>query len=261
MNKFTFFLFFLLTGLGIENASAQLPRMTTNISLVDLSQQLLLAAKTQEPTDSLVKLLAESPEPFLTAQLVTDDQKKAFWINLYNAFTQILLSRNPDKYASRNSFFSDPQIVVAGEKLSLDKIEHGILRHSKVKWGLGYLNKWFPGSFEKKNRVNKVDYRIHFALNCGAKSCPPIAFYKPEQLQKQLDMATKVYLKGESEYQEDQNRVYVPVLLSWFRGDFGGIKKVKELLKKLMIIPHDKNPAIIYKKYDWELFLANYKNE
>ncbi len=259
MNKLKKIILLLLISLGTENATAQSPAMTTDTHLVDLSQQLLLAAKTQEPTDSLVKILAESTEASLAAQLVTDDQKKAFWINLYNAFTQIILSKNPDKYASRNSFFGDPQIVVAGNKLSLDKIEHGILRHSKVKWGLGYLNKWFPASFEKKTRVNKVDYRIHFALNCGAKSCPPIAFYKPEQLQKQLDVATSVYLKGESEYKADQNKVYVPALLSWFRGDFGGIGKIKDLLKTLSIIPSEKNPSIVYKKYDWELFLENYK--
>ncbi len=235
--------------------------MPTQVALSTISQQLLLAAKTQEPTDSLVGILKSSTEADLEAQLITDDQKKAFWINIYNAFTQIILSKNPDKYDSRNSFFGDKQINIAGRKLSLDDIEHGILRHSQIKWGLGYLHKWFPSSFEKKNRVNKVDYRIHFALNCGAKSCPPIAFYNPDQLQKQLDVATSVYLKGESAYKADEDKVYVPALMGWFRGDFGGKKNMKLLLKKLSIIPADKNPTIVFKKYDWQLFLENYKNE
>lgn len=235
--------------------------MTTQVNLTDVSQRLLLAAKTQEPTDSLVALLQSSTDADLTTQLITDDQKKAFWINIYNAFTQIILSKNPEKYTSRNKFFGDKQINIAERQLSLDDIEHGILRHSQVKWGLGYLHKWFPSDFEKKNRVNKVDYRIHFALNCGAKSCPPIAFYKPDQLQKQLDLATSVYLKGESEYNTNEDKVYVPALMGWFRGDFDGKKNMKLLLKKLSIIPADKNPTIVFKKYDWQLFLENYKTE
>jgi hypothetical protein len=231
------------------------------VSLIETSQQLLLAAKTKEPTDSLAAILKNIPEAELEKQISTDDQKKAFWINIYNAYTQIILSKNPDKYKKRSSFFGDKQIAISSRKLSLDDIEHGILRHSKVKWSLGHLNKLFPSSFEKANRVEKVDYRIHFALNCGAKSCPPIAFYKPEQLEKQLDVATQVYLKGESEYKETEGKVYVPALMGWFRGDFGGKKKMKALLKRLLIVPADKNPSISFRKYDWNLFLENYKNE
>lgn len=234
---------------------------TLGVNLIEISQQLLLAAKTKEPTDSLVAILQSITETELEKQVVTEDQKKSFWINIYNAYTQIILSKNPDKYKKRSSFFGDKQIIIAGKKLSLDDIEHGILRHSKIKWSLGYLDKLFPSSFEKKNRVNKVDYRIHFALNCGAKSCPPIAFYKPAQLNKQLDVATQVYLKGECEYKEEENKVYVPALMGWFRRDFGGKKKMKELLKKLSIVRADKNSSVRFKKYDWNLFLENYKNE
>ncbi|MEO5647891.1 MAG: DUF547 domain-containing protein [Chitinophagaceae bacterium] len=145
--------------------------------------------------------------------------------------------------------------------LSLDDIEHGILRRSKIKWSLGYLNKFFPGSFERKNRVNKVDYRIHFALNCGAKSCPPIAFYKPDQIDKQLSLATKTYLKGDAIYSGDNNSVGLPALMGWFRHDFGGKKKMKTLLKALEIIPENSDPKIHFNKYDWNLFLANYAEE
>lgn len=232
-----------------------------DVNVMATSQSLLLAAKTQAATDSLQSILKHISVADLQQQLLTDDQKKAFWINIYNANTQIILSKNPEQYKNRSSFFGSKQIFIAGQQLSLDNIEHGILRHSKVKWSLGYFNKLFPSAFEKKNRVDKVDYRIHFSLNCGAKSCPPIAFYKPEQLNKQLDMATKVYLKGECEYKESENRIYVPALMGWFRRDFGGKTKMMQLLKELAIVPSDKNPAIRFKKYDWNLYLANYKNE
>jgi hypothetical protein len=232
-----------------------------NVSLIETSQQLLLAAKTHEPTDSFVTAVKNISEETLSQQLINDAYKKAFWINLYNAYTQVILSKNPDKYKNRSSFFSDKQIAIADRKLSLDDIEHGILRRSKVKWGLGHLNKWFPSDFEKQQRVDTVDYRIHFSLNCGAKSCPPIAFYTPEQLDKQLDMATKVYLVGEAEYNEAENTMALPAIMGWFRGDFGGKKKMVELLHTLQIVPKEKNPSLKFKDYDWNLFLENYKTE
>ncbi|MFZ8458418.1 DUF547 domain-containing protein, partial [Staphylococcus aureus] len=89
---------------------------------------------------------------------------------------------------------------------SYDDIEHGILRKSSIKWSLGYAKKWFPSTKEKLLRVNKVDYRIHFALNCGAKSCPPIAFYDDAKLDAQLDIATKAYLIGSVTYDSNANK-------------------------------------------------------
>jgi len=248
----------LLTFIFLKDSFAE-KSMTDTIDLIQTSQKILLAAKRHEVTDSLTAILTNIPASDLENQLTDDNHKKAFWINLYNAYTQILLSKNPGMYQKRSSFFGGRQIAIAGQKLSLDDIEHGILRRSKVKWGEGYLNKLFPSGFEKKNRVDTVDYRIHFSLNCGAKSCPPIAFYRPEQLDKQLDVATKTYLKGESEYNSSENSIYLPTMMSWFRGDFGGKKKMKELLRKINVLTPEQDPVIKFKKYDWNLFLENYK--
>lgn len=231
------------------------------MDLTALSQQLLLAAKTNKPVDSFTTVLSNTTEARLGDQVSTENQRKAFWINIYNAYTQIILTKNPDQYKNRNGFFTGKQIVIAGRRMSLDDIEHGILRRSKIKWGLGYINKFFISAFERKHRVNSVDYRIHFALNCGAKSCPPIAFYKPEQLEQQLDIATAVYLQGECEYDEAANKLWVPAVLRWFRGDFGGKKKIVLLLKQWSVIPENKNPSISFKKYEWNLVLGNYQHE
>ncbi len=114
---------------------------------------------------------------------------------------------------------------------------------------------------KKKNRVDTLDYRIHFALNCGAKSCPPIAFYQPLQINKQLDLATQAYLAEDVEYDEAKNTVLLPAIMGRFRGDFRGKKKMVSLLKQLKIIPENKNPAVSFSKYDWNLFLENYKTE
>jgi hypothetical protein len=83
------------------------------------------------------------------------------------------------RLSNKKSFFTVKQINVANKQLSLDEIEHGILRRSKIKWSLGYLNKLFPSAFEKHQRADKADYRIHFALNCGAKAVRRLLFTSP----------------------------------------------------------------------------------
>lgn len=227
--------------------------------LVQLSQDFMYAAKTGDETTAYISQLKNISMPDLLSTIKTDEDKKAFWINLYNAYTQVALKSNPAQYEKRRKFFGNKFIEIAGQRFSLDDIEHGILRRSKIKWSLGHLNKLFPGKTEKALRVDRLDYRLHFTLNCGAKSCPPIAFYKPESINQQLDLATKVYLRGEAEYDEASNTVKLPTLMSWFRRDFGGKKKMIELLRQLSIVPADRNPGIKFKKYDWTLYLKNYK--
>ena len=228
--------------------------------LVQLSQEFIYAAKTDEETAGFIMQLKQLTLDDLQATIKTDDEKKAFWINLYNAYTQAALKKNPEQYKNRGKFFGNKFIEIAGQTFSLDDIEHGILRRSKIKWSLGHLNKLFPGKTEKALRVDRLDCRLHFALNCGAKSCPPIAFYRPENINQQLDLATKAYLKGEAEYDEATNTVKLPTLMSWFRRDFGGKRKMITLLKQLTIVPQDKTPKIIFKEYDWTLYLQNYKS-
>lgn len=259
--SFTLFCFLTCFMTHLSFAQREINQNNIQMDLIQTSQKILLAAKRHEATDSLTALLRQISDADLQNQLTDDNHKKAFWINLYNAYTQIILSGNPALYKERSSFFGGRQIHIAGKDLSLDDIEHGILRRSKVKWSLGYFNKLFPSAFEKKHRVDTMDYRIHFSLNCGAKSCPPIAFYRPEQLDKQLDMATKTFLKGESEYDTASNTIYLPTMMNWFRRDFGGKNKMKELLRKIQVLLPGQDPVIKFKKYDWNLFLENYKNE
>ena len=142
----------------INNSSAndRVGKNIAGVSLIETSQQLLLRVKTHEATESLEETIKNTSGKTLKQQLKDDNHKKAFWINIYNAYTQIILSKNPGRYKKRNSFFSMRQIDIAGERLSLDDIEHGLLRHSKIKWRFGHLNKWFPTVFEKEQRVDIV---------------------------------------------------------------------------------------------------------
>ncbi len=229
-------------------------------TVVQLSEQFIYAAKTGTNTASLIDSLQALKYDSLLHQLTTDDAKKAFWINIYNGFTHVFLDKNPKQYKKRGRFFGAKQITIAGKLFSLDAIEHGILRRSKIKWSEGYLNKWLPSKTEKDLRVDTLDYRIHFALNCGAKSCPPIAFYNAAKINQQLDVATKAYLFGEVTYNASNNTIELPTLMSWFRHDFGGKKQMLKLVKQLGIVPVDKQPKINFKKYDWNIYLNNFKS-
>ena len=213
-----------------------------------------MGADTRPQLDSLAIV---SPQ-VLVDELQTEDEKLAFWLNVYNAYIQIKLKENSGQYVKRSQFFSTKSIVIAGQKLSLDAIEHGILRHSKTKLSLGYFTKWFPNTFEKTHRLKAVDYRIHFALNCGAASCPPIAFYKPEIIGKQLDLATKNYLAQEVVFDTTTNTVTVPKLMLWFKADFGGNKGVLKILKEQGLLAPNAKPKIKYKDYNWNLELNKY---
>ncbi len=228
--------------------------------VLSIAEEFNLAIKTDdhEQGETLKLELEAVSEDSLFAQLNTENKKKAFWLNIYNAYIQYFLKQNAQLYQKRGAFFRKKRIIIAGRKLSLDDVEHGIIRRSKVKMTLGYTQKWFPGRFEKRFRLDTLDFRIHFALNCGAKSCPPIAFYNWKQMNDQLELATKNYLKGECTYNETENKVIVPKLFSWFRGDFGGKKGTIKILKTYDVLPAKSQPKIEFKPYNWALELENY---
>jgi thiol-disulfide isomerase/thioredoxin len=228
-------------------------------TLIKLSQDFMYAAKLNEDVTAFIDQLKNLSFDELIKNISNDDEKKSFWINLYNGYVNSSLHKNPDLYKDRGEFFSAKNIIVAGKTFSLDVIEHGILRRSKIKWSLGYFNKLFPNKTEKALRVRHLDKRIHFALNCGAKSCPPIAFYNAENIDQQLNVATKAYLTGEASYNATENKLYLPAIMGWFRRDFGGKKKMINMVKSLNIIPEKANPSIDFKPYDWTLNLENYK--
>jgi hypothetical protein len=259
MQMFKLFTFFICFVFHMD-LNAQTVMQTPDY--IKLSQQLLYAVKTGEDSATRwMQQLEKAEAGTLEQQLHNDDVKTAFWLNIYNTWVQWLLQQHPERYKNRSSFFTDKQIRLAGKSLSLDDIEHGILRRSRTKWSFGYIGKLFPGAFEKQFRVARVDKRIHFALNCGAKSCPPIAYYAPEKIHTQLDLATKNYLRGEVEYNAEKNVAYLPAIMSWFRADFDGKKGMRKLLRQYAIIPNEKQPKIRFKPYNWDLFLNNYTTD
>jgi hypothetical protein len=223
-----------------------------------MSEEFLQRIKLGKDTKEIQKMLANTTLNQLENALHTDAHKLSFWVNIYNAYIQVILSKNPELYENRNEFFNKAQIEIAGETISFAKIEHGIIRKSQWDLGLGYIRKWFPNKFERKLRVENQDYRVHFALNCGAKDCPPVAIYQVKLLDAQFNKGTANYLKKTSEYDKTKKEVAVTSLFSWFRGDFGATSGVKRILKEFEIIPTTKEIDLIYKDYDWSLDLNNF---
>jgi hypothetical protein len=216
-----------------------------------ISAELLVAIRTGDTSraNRLWTGLADLDQEQLSASLTDDATRTATWLNLYNAATQRLIETDPERFSSRLRFFRRPAAIVAGQALSLDAIEHGLLRRSRWKVGLGWLGNPFPGRFERRFRVDAVDARIHFALNCAAASCPPIAAYDAGRLDAQLDLATRAYLAAT--VRREPRRLLVPRLFLWFMGDFGGPRGVRRFLERHGV--ETGRARLRFARYDWSL--------
>lgn len=232
-----------------------LQAQTVDKSMIELSEKLLYAVKTEQPTDSIIGQLATHSANDLSRKLSNDKARKTFWINIYNACYQLLATKKGPK---ASHIFSEKAIRFSNVAFSLDEVEHGILRRYRWKYSLGYLPQLFPGRVIKQLAVDTLDYRIHFALNCGAKSCPPIAFYSYDQLDDQLTLATTAYLNQESAVDSVNRIVIVPKLMQWFKGDFSGSTGIRAILTTYL--GQDVSGySIQYRDYDWSEDLRKYK--
>jgi hypothetical protein len=230
---------------------------TRTTDLVDdplaLAHEYLRAVRVGESPTPYEAALRDLPRERLRAALETDDARLAFWTNVYNAAVQSVLGASPEAFEARNAFFTAPLVTVAGERLSLDDVEHGLLRGSRPKWGGGYVQNPFPGAFERAFRVRERDWRVHFALNCGAAACPPVAAYDADRIDEQLDLATESYLGQEVRYNPVADLVRVPRLLLWFVGDFGGRSGIRDILREYDCVPEGASPGLRFRGYDWTL--------
>lgn len=162
---------------------------------------------------------------------------------------QIKALKNPESFKNRDSFFKKADNKIGGQYVSLDDVENGILRRKTTE-----KSKDFVADL----RVDKLDNRIHFTLNCGASSCPPIAYYNHKDLDAQLQIAEKFFVTSNSKFNKNQNTLTTSEIFKWFESDFGGREGVLKLMKKYGIIPSNAQPKIEYEKYNWNLDLDNY---
>ena len=230
--------------------------MENETTSIELSGKLLLSVKMQEDTLALELQLKNNSIQQLTNELVSDNAKKCFWINLYNSFYQIMVNRSN---GNTKGIYKRKEIIIGQVAFSLDEVEHGILRRSRFKWSFGYLPNPFASQLITSLGVDQIDYRIHFALNCGAKSCPPIAFYTLQGIDKQLNEAMYSFILSETAIDHNTNTITTSKILFWYIGDFGGAKGVRKIISKVFEMDLTKY-TIKYSFYNWEAALYNFKD-
>lgn len=159
---------------------------------------------------------------FDLAQLKTDDEKKAFWINIYNVLIVHGVVELKIKKSVREVFdyFSRIAYQINGIRFSADEIEHGILRANRKHPGKGKA--MFAARDKRKiYSLEDFDPRIHFALVCAASSCPPISFYSADKIDRQLDQAAKSFMnRGGIELDKKENILYLSQIFKWYKKDF-----------------------------------------
>lgn len=200
------------------------------------------------------------------AHIITRNERLAFWLNLYNA----LVIDGVITYGVRHSvaegrlgvlaFFRRAAYGVGGLRFSCDDIEHGILRGNR---GHPVLpGRQFGASDPRRaSIIDLPDARVHFALNCGSGSCPPIGVYEADQIDAQLTLATRSFLDQEAALEKLRGELRLPRIFRWFARDFGGRPGIVAFL--LHYLPEDDRRAWLeaqgpharlgYHRYDWSL--------
>lgn len=210
---------------------------------------LLNAVKQKQRSERvrIQNILAETALDIAQEELKTDQERIVFWSNIYNAYFQInAVKSGLDLKNARKDFFRGKHITVLSIALSLDDIEHLILRRSKVKLGFGFVPRLITTPWEKALRVNRLDYRIHFVLNCGAVSCPVIYPLNIENFEEDLNVATYDYLWQEVKVNAPNKRIVLNQLFLFYLADFGRSKGLKRILIRYGLLKEDQI------RYKWQ---------
>ena len=173
-------------------------------------------------------------------------EQLAYWINLYNALTvELVLSRFP--VASIRDINISPGLLARGpwgaklatvenEKLSLDDIEHRILRPI-----------W-------------QDERIHYAVNCASLGCPHLqpAAYTGETTAAQLDKGAKEFINHMRGVTLTAGKLKVSSIYVWFQEDFGGdaeglMEHWRQFANPPLAAALEKYQGGLTHDYDWRL--------
>jgi hypothetical protein len=195
------------------------------------------------------------------ASIHGDAARIAFWLNLYNARLLHALALRPRRghLLRHRRMFRRNAYVVGGIPYSLDAMEHGVLRRNRRPPAA--LRRVLPRRDPRIDAApSTVDPRIHFALNCGAASCPPIRSYAGRELDRQLSAATRSYIAAEVHVDRSRTTLVLPALLKLYRRDFGDRADQLEFVSR-HLAPQDRewvrrNAARLrtrYDRFDWTM--------
>lgn len=177
---------------------------------------------------------------------LTRPQQMAYWINLYNAATlDVVLDAWPvssitkiDSPILQRGPWGRKVVTVQGRRLSLDDIEHRILRPT---WR---------------------DVRIHYAVNCASLGCPNLAAkpYRAETLQAMLDEAARAYVNHSRGFARVGGKLVASNIYSWYQKDWGSEAAVLAHARKYA---NPKTAALLGQaksiddyRYDWSINAA-----
>lgn len=172
----------------------------------------------------------------------TNNEKLAYWINTYNAYTIELILRHWPITGIRqvsgriqmpfvNSPWDIPIIPAGDAEITLNDVEHRILRKQ----------------FE--------DPRIHFAIVCASKSCPNLRSeaYTANLIDQQLNDQAIKFINDPSKNVIEQDTIRISRIFQWFRGDFEKNHSLVDFLNQYSNRPIDKKVVIRHLEYDWSL--------
>lgn len=195
--------------------------------------------------------------PYCTKEDLGDRPHQiAFWINLYNALILhgVLHYKVSGSMLRDIGFFRRVAYNVGGMRFSADDIEHGVLRGNRRHPYLPFTQ-FAKGDPREMMSIEDPDPRMHFALVCGARSCPPISAYDGEQLDAQLDLATAAFINGiGAQFDPEAKILFLSRIFKWYAGDFGGREGALRLVDQYL----DTSVAIAgarirYLPYDWSV--------
>lgn len=165
------------------------------------------------------------------------EEQMAFLINAYNAFTvEKILTRYPDIRSIWDfgkifgNPFKDEFFMLLGRKMSLDGIEHGVLRK------------------------NYREPRVHFAVNCASVGCPMLReeAYVAARLERQLEEQAVRFLSDRSRNRYRDGRLEVSKIFDWFKEDFEPRQAYFKRYAKALGYPGGEVP-LTFLDYDWSL--------
>lgn len=207
---------------------------------------------------------------------MSEAQRFSFFVNIYNAMiidAVCALGPAENTPAARTAFFSGAsgaRYNICGLTFSPDDVEHGLLRANTAhpsKQALGEIHYFADDDPRSQLAVSKLDPRLHFILNCGAMSCPPIAVLGNDP-DRALQLAAAGYLAAEvsvtvtsesvSETSDATSAVQssctlnLPKLLLWYGNDFGAdLKQRLDQILSMCSAPHREELEGQLRKFGW----------
>lgn len=156
-------------------------------------------------------------------QLATDDQKKAFWLNVYNGICcYFRLKKMFSKVGLYNRIlFRHKKIQVGNYFWTLDSIEHGLLRQNR-KPPLSPCRTLRKKVEKEAMQVKVFDPRIHFALSAGMIDSPMLRYYQTESIEQDLKEAQRLFVGNNFIYDIEFRRMALSVLFKVYKKDFEG---------------------------------------